>query len=147
MTSASSPPLKQRISFSYDMRSSLARSCLLAINGNKMGKCLLRAGPKLSEAFTRLSIAAKYSSFDLDLRQRWSSIVFYFMIMATMVLSSTISFGLKSTLDRQGNVRDQIDYCRMKTYFYYVRALSTMLFYATESVSSSFTKPARFYAW
>lgn len=108
MASASSPPLKHSASFSLPIRSSFARSCLFAIRGSNIGKCLLIAGPKLSEAFTRLSIAAKYRSFDLDLRQRYSKAVFCLIIIATIVLSSTISFGSKSTLNSSTQTRSVV---------------------------------------
>lgn len=98
--SASSPPLKQRMSFNRWIRSSFARSCRLATSGSKMGRCLLSAGPKLSEALTRLSIAAKYKSFDFDLRHICNRCVFYLTIYATMLLCSTGgSFGSNSTLE------------------------------------------------
>ena len=58
MASASSPPLKQRTSTSCEIRALSAKSFRCATIGSKIGKCLLSAGPKLSEALTRLFNAA-----------------------------------------------------------------------------------------
>ena len=87
------------MSLSLCILSSLAKSCRFATKGSRMGKCLFSAGPKLSEAFTRLSIAAKYRSFDRDFRHICNRCVVYFTIVATMLLFSTwASFGSNSTL-------------------------------------------------
>ena len=127
MTSAASPPLKISASLSLWILSSLAICSLLATKGRRMGKCLFNAGPKLSEAFTKLSMAEQQSYLFLDLRHLSKSIVFYFTIIATIVLSSTMSLGSNNTL------------CQERLY-------STMLFYDTDILSSSRTRPAAFSA-
>ena len=79
----------------------MAKSYLLATKGKRMGKCLFKAGPKLSEALTIDSIAAKYRSFDFDFKHIYKRCVVYLTIVATMLLFSTgRSFGSNKTLYR-----------------------------------------------
>ena len=51
------------------------------------------AGPKLFDASIKLSMAVLKTALFLDLRQRYSSEIFIFTSMATIELSSMISFG------------------------------------------------------
>jgi hypothetical protein len=60
-------------------------------------RCLFNAGPNILLAFFKESRAAlKIALFD-DFRHFYSNVIFYFTIWATIVLSSTISFGLNSS--------------------------------------------------
>jgi len=51
------------------------------------------AGPKLFDASIKLSMAVLKTALFLDLRQRYNSEIFIFTSMATIELSSMISFG------------------------------------------------------
>lgn len=61
-----------------------------------MIKCLFKAGPKLSLAYLRLSIAAKNTALEDDFKHRYKRITFCFTIAPTTELSSTISLGSNS---------------------------------------------------
>jgi hypothetical protein len=58
-----------------------------------MCKCLLRAGPKLSLAIFMLSMAAKNTALELDLRHFYKRMMLVFTRLATTELSSMSSLG------------------------------------------------------
>jgi hypothetical protein len=61
-----------------------------------MFKCLFRAGPKLSLAYLRLSIAAKKTGLEPDFKHLCNRIMFCLTIAPITELSSTTSFGSNS---------------------------------------------------
>ena len=57
-------------------------------------RCLFNAGPNILLALLRESMAAVKIALFEDLRHFYSNVMFCFTIIATIVLSSTISLGL-----------------------------------------------------
>ena len=98
MASASLPPFIIKISLSSCILSLDAKSYFFFINAKTIGRCLLRAGPKLLEAFFTFSIADINRALLDDFKHFYSNVIFVLTRLAITELSSTISFGSNSKL-------------------------------------------------
>ena len=96
--SASGPPLVTNICFKSCMRSIEARSCFFLMIYNASGRCLLRAGPKLFEAFFRFSMAERNIALFEETKHFQRSIILVLTSVASTEFSSTIMLGSKIKL-------------------------------------------------
>lgn len=94
---ASLPPFYTSVSLRLYIAYLLASSYFFLIIGIMCFRCLLSAGPNMLLAFLRESRAALKIALLEDFKHFCSKVIFCLTICATIVLSSTISLGLKSS--------------------------------------------------